>query len=460
MMGRPLSQIRILMGLLSSMSSFVGAAEIRERQITDAPYGHILTNVGVWSPDGRWIAYDVRSDAAGEKFDGSRIEAVNVETCEIRVLYESRHGAHCGVVTFHPKRWQVVFIHGPENPTPEWSYGPYHRHGALVDWDRPGVATTLDARDLIPPFTAGALRGGSHVHVFNAEGDRVSFTYEDHVLATAVRAPGVESNQRNVGVSVIGKPVTVRTGHPRNHDGAAFTVLVTRTVENPAPGSDEIQKAFEEGWIGTQGYRRQDGTWQRHALAFLGHVRGRGGEVHAEVFVVDLPDDLSVAGDVPLQGTERLRPGIPKGVAQRRLTRTGDRKFPGVQGPRHWLRTSPDGSQIAFLMKDDAGVAQLWTVSPNGGEPRQVTRGGDGVTSAFTWSPDGTRVAHVMGGAISVTRVEDGRTERLTVGVDGEDAPRPEACVFSPAGDQIAYVRRPADGNGRRFNQIFVAPVR
>ena len=28
-----------------------------ERQITHAPHGHILTNINVWSPDGRWIVY-------------------------------------------------------------------------------------------------------------------------------------------------------------------------------------------------------------------------------------------------------------------------------------------------------------------------------------------------------------------------------------------------------------------
>ena len=39
----------------------------REVQVTTAEHGHILTNTGVWSPDGRWVVYDVRSDAAGER---------------------------------------------------------------------------------------------------------------------------------------------------------------------------------------------------------------------------------------------------------------------------------------------------------------------------------------------------------------------------------------------------------
>lgn len=48
---------------------------------------------------------------------------------------------------------------------------------------RHGNLQPLDARDLTPPFTPGALRGGSHVHVWDAAGDWVSFTYEDHGLA-------------------------------------------------------------------------------------------------------------------------------------------------------------------------------------------------------------------------------------------------------------------------------------
>ncbi|MCX6906825.1 MAG: hypothetical protein NTY01_02155, partial [Verrucomicrobia bacterium] len=71
-----------------------------ELQVTRGPGGRILTNTGVWSPDSQWIVYDTRSDASGEKFDGNRIEMVNVRSGEVRVLYESRNGAHCGVATF------------------------------------------------------------------------------------------------------------------------------------------------------------------------------------------------------------------------------------------------------------------------------------------------------------------------------------------------------------------------
>jgi len=427
-----------------------------EKQITRGPGGRILTNTGVWSPDGLWIVYDTRPDPAGEVFEGQRIEMVHVRTGEVKVLYQARNGAHCGVATFHPLEPKVVFISGPENPTPDWTYGMSRRQGVIVDASHPGVAINLDARDLTPPFTPGALRGGSHVHVWDPAGEWVSFTYEDQVLSRhTVETADQEVNLRNVGVSVPGRPVRVSRQHPRSHDGESFTVLVTRTAANPLPGSDEIKKAFEEGWVGANGYVRADGSRQRRALAFQGHVVTARGETISEVFLADLPDDLTLAGEGPLAGTETRRPSPPHGVTQRRLTRTSEQKHPGLAGPRHWLRVSPDGTRIAFLMKDDLGVVQLWTVSPQGDLPTQVTRNAWPIGSAFTWSPDGRWIAHVMDGSVCVTEVQTGQTRRWTQATAPDQAPRPEACVFSPDGSMIAYVRR-VPSPVEPANQIFV----
>jgi len=425
--------------------------------------GRILTNIGVWSPDSEWIAYDTRSDPAGETFDGETIEMVHVRTGEVREIFRATRGAHCGVVTFHPREWKVVFILGPEDPTPDWTYCAWHRRGVIVDVPAAGGAAApparrnLDARDIVPPFTPGALRGGTHVHVWDGAGEWVSFTYEDHVLAQrADPSPDRDRNRRNVGVSVPARPVRVRTGHPRNHDGESFTVLVTRTATAPRPGSDEILRAFEEGWVGANGYVRTDGTRQRRALAFQGQVVTAEGGTISEVFIADLPEDVTVPGAGPLEGAEDRMPFPPKGTAQRRLTYSAGRRFPGIQGPRHWLRSSPDGSRIAFLMKDDAGIAQLWTVSPNGGAPRQLTHNAWPIASAFTWSPDGRWIAHAADGSVCMTNTMTGETVRLTSRAPDADAPRPEACVFSPDGREIAYVRSVEEG-GRRSNRIFVA---
>jgi len=432
-----------------------------EQQITFAPHGHILTNTAVWSPDARRIVYDTRSDADGSTFDGTLIQTVDVDTGHIQTLYESRHGACCGVATFHPSADRVVFIRGPEHPDAGWTYGIDRRQGVVVDAARPGVAVELDARDLTPPFTPGALRGGSHVHVFSPDGSRVSFTYDDHILARIAEA-GVDADagRRNIGVSVVGMPVTVPGRHPRNHSGSAFSVLVTRTTIHPTPGSDTYGRAYEEGWVGNAGYVGADGQRVRHAVAFLGDLVALDGTGHAEVFIADLPEALTTPGTGPLAGTAERLPYPPAGVSVRRLTRTSTRKFPGVRGVRHWVRSSPDGSRLAFLMADEAGISQLWTVSPTGGEAVQRTFNPQPVASAFTWSPDGRFIAHVMDGDVCVTRMADGRTQRLTnPAASTADAPLPLACVFSPDGKRIAYLRRVRHADGRRYNQVFVVSI-
>ena len=130
---------------------------------------------------------------------------------------------------------------------------------------------------------------------------------------------------------------------------------------------------------------------------------------------------------------------LRRGFVQHRLTRTSHRKFPGIQGPRHWLRSSPDGSKIGFFMKDDNGVAQFWIVSPSGGEPQQVTDSPAPMASAFTWHPDGRRAACVIDNSVSSIDTVRGTVTRLTANTT--EPPRPEACVFSPDGSRIVFVR-------------------
>ena len=129
-----------------------------EKQLTFGPQNRILTNINVWSPDSHWIVYDIRPDAEGSVFEGNRIEAVKLEG-QIKTLFQSSNGAHCGVATWHPCEDKVIFILGPEHPTPDWQYGPTHRQGVIVDFNQPNQKHNLDARDLTAS-TLGALRGG------------------------------------------------------------------------------------------------------------------------------------------------------------------------------------------------------------------------------------------------------------------------------------------------------------
>jgi len=417
-----------------------------EKQITFAARQHQLTNINVWTADSQWLAFDVRP--SGASFTSQTIERVNVTTGQVEVLYRAQHGAHVGVVTVSPDLSpRYVCIHGPEHPDAAWHYDFHHRRGVIIEH---GTATNLDACDITPPFTPGALRGGSHVHVFSPDGSRLSFTYNDHVM----HARDSRQDLRNVGIAVPLHPVTPVKQHPREYDGSYFCLLVSQTHVQPVPGSDQINRAYEECWVGNHGYQKPDGSWQRWAIAFIGDTLTTQGTKRPEVFIVDLPDaleDYARAGDAPLEGSREQLPAPPAGVRQRRLTVSD-----GVAlQPRHWLRAAPDGSVIAFLMADTAQVIQLWAVSPNGGEPRQITQLNHSIQSAFSWHPDGQSIAFICDNSVMRCDVSSGDCQRLTHRT--EAAPSGDAVVWSPDGTLIAFMRE-VDG-WRQLFTVAAGPV-
>ncbi|MCZ4059702.1 DUF3748 domain-containing protein [Pantoea sp. LMR881] len=402
---------------------------MREKQITFAQRHHQLTNINVWTADSQWLAFDVRP--SGALFTSQTIERVNVFTGAVEVLYQAKEGAHVGVVTVSPDMPpRYVCIHGPEHPDEIWHYDFHHRRGVIV---QNGEAHNLDACDITPPFTPGALRGGSHVHVFSPDGSRLSFTYNDHVMHELE----VSQDLRNVGIAVPLHAVTPQKQHPREYDGSHFCLLVSRTTTQPERGSDEINRAYEECWIGSQGYQKPDGSWQRWAIAFIGDTLTAQGDKQPDIFIVDLPEaleDYARAGDAPLEGSSKTLPAPPAGVNQRRVTFTGL-----AQQPRHWLRASPDGSAIAFLKADDQGVIQLWTVSPNGGAAQQITQLTNSIQSAFSWQPEGKAIAFISDNSVMRCDMASGMCQRLTDRRD--EAPSGDAVVYSPDGKQIAFMR-------------------
>lgn len=421
---------------------------VGEKQLTFDARGHQLTNINVWTADSQWLVYDVRPQ--GSVFSGSTIERINITSGAIETLYRATQGAHVGVVTVSAEASpRYAFIHGPENPDERWKYDFHYRRGTILNPVESSTAVTLDAFDMTEPYTAGALRGGSHVHVFSPDGSRLSFTYNDHVMHEL----DVRQDLRNVGVALAGYPVSATKRHPREYDGSHFCVLVSKTTATPGLGSDQINRAYEEGWIGEQGYLKADGRRQRWALAFIGDTLSTHGEKLPEVFVVDLPEDdeaYAQAGDLPLQGTANSLPAPPAGVVQRRLTFTGERPYPGVAlQPRHWLRASADGRLIAFLMKDVGGVVQLWGISPTGGEPQQLSRAESDIQSAFSWHPEGKKLALVCDNSVMLLDVASGELQRLTQRT--ERPPCADAVVFSPDGQHVAFMREISG-----FNQLFI----
>ena len=301
------------MGLWSALHK-VRAGQ--DRVLTDGRnHGHCLAPSGAWSPDSEWIVYDTRSDAAGQKFDGGAIQCVNVRSGQVRTLYRTRNGAACGVASWNPRRdkREVVFVHGPENPTASYFYAPHQRRGVRVDasaqlrrpkWhrepemdakaasagvaDHPEVAEVerampsgkiarggepvvtslvparwpcrnLDARDLLgPQFTDGALRGGTGDHQYSPDGALVASSYVDAVLLRN-QASGAYGRVETACVCTAVTTLDGRGGvevdkeeHPRNHDGDGWTVVATSHEDAPRVGSDEISNATREAWIGAR----------------------------------------------------------------------------------------------------------------------------------------------------------------------------------------------------------------
>ena len=409
------------------------------RVVTDAPHGHVLANRNCWSPDGRWLVYDVRADET--VFDGRRVERVNVDTGAVETVFRSE--APVGVPTYGPGG-RLVVLAAPDDD-PDWPYAAWHRHGLLLTGGR---AERLDAADYGPPFFFGALRGGTHLHTFSPRGGRVASTYEDHVLATSTD-PAAAENRRTVAVTDLSRPVRVDRDHPRNADGH-FTFVAARVSDEPTPGGDEISRAFSDAWVGRDDSR----------IAFLGRVRLEDGRDADELFVTDIGSLV----DPPDVGTLTTRPQPPSTVRQRRITRTQDEPFPGVSGPRFWPVGDADGSSVAVYRRDAAGRVRLCVVAVADdrpparpvGEWRFVTSGAFEPTSAFTWSPAAPLVAFAADGSVFVADVRTNAETRITERRD--DGPTHHACVFSPDGRRIAYMR-PVETQAGTFDQIAVVDV-
>jgi hypothetical protein len=435
---------------------------VMERQLTSGAMNHCLDNNDNFSADDRWLAYDTRDGGIG---GNALIGRVEVATGRTEIVYREPGarpwGPGVGAASFSPAEDCVDFIRGLSSASAERPYEIWRRTGAMVRMGLPGELHLLDARDVTAPFTPGALRGGTHRHEWSADGRWIGFTYNDALLAEKEAHTGRRFNLRTIGVaSRLGPPVRVHPG-PENHDGEMFAVVAARVTADPRPGSDEISRAFEDAWVGREGYRKADGSWQRRARAFLGTLRAGDGRDLTEVFVADIPERIDVPGaDGPLEGTPASMPNPPQGSTQRRLTFTGSRRFPGVAlEPRHWVRSSPDGAWIAFLARDDSGAVQAHFVSPNGGPVLQVTRETSPIESCVRWSPDGARLLYVCGGAVTVCGARPGSacfglSQALTAPAD----PPPTSPVWSHDGRTIAFDRLVAQG-AAAWRQIFVVPA-
>ncbi len=320
-----------------------------------------------------------------------------------------------------------------------------------------------EGRSIQEPFTKGALRGGTHAHTWSTDGKWISFTYNDYLMECLEKNPLSERKDlRTIGVMTMVENVHeyheagenagigVRQQCPaENFRGSYFAIITAEVTENPKFGSDEIERAFDECWLGKNGYIKEDGSQQARAIAFQGNVRSADGTLVTEVFIADIPNDItqSLAGK-PLEGTLDTRPNMPAGFTQRRITFTTDRKYPGLQGPRFRLRSSADGSQIYFLMKDDNGIVQIYSVNSAENteniitnQPlKQITNFKYSVQSQFNLSPDDKYISVVSNNQIYLVRTQDGSTTSVGERYSEREAPI-NGVNWSPDGESLIYNR-------------------
>jgi hypothetical protein len=427
--------------------------EFTEQQLTFNAQGHTINNTQIFSPDDQWIVFDTRNDDGGIRGTGS-IEMVNVHSGEIRTLYkttnQTQYGPGVGAATFSPAANRVLFLHGIRNADQNRPYDFSRRTGVAIDIDHPFQPIFEDARNIVAPFTPGALRGGTHAHSWSGDGKRISCTYNDYVLEQAAKKDSTIKDLRTVVIMAPGK-VTVPENGEENNNGDMFSAAIVKVTPTPICNSDDIDKAFDETWIGKKGYQKTSGEWQPYAIAFQGNVRDEQDKTKTEIFVADIPTDITrPAQDAPIEGTSTTRPNPPYGTTQRRITHTPD----GVQGPRHWLRSTSDGKLIAFLAKDNKGIVQVFAVSSNGGNIKQLTFNDFPVQTSFNFSPDDQHLAYIADNSIFINDLRTNTASRITKKFPDAEAPV-NGVVWSHDGKALACNRYATTSEGR-FLQIFL----
>lgn len=407
--------------------------------ITNSSSGHTLHHNGVFSQDEKWIVFDGRNDDTkiGET---STIGIVNVETGEEKVIYTTRnqtiHGPGVGAVSFSPVENKVIFIHGLADANEEKPYAMSRRTGVGIDLQQPHKPFFYDARDVTSPYTAGSLRGGTHSHCWSSDGQFISFTYNDEFVDPDLRVVGVMFPAESA------IKVDVTAG---NNEGIMYSAIVTDVVRNPKPGSNEINKAFDECWI--NGYINSDGEKVSHAIAFQGNVLNQEGKQVTEIFIVDI-DQSKILADSEAVGKEGERPQVPKGIQQKRLTFSEK----GLSDTRHWLRASPDGKYIFALAKDEKDLNQIVQVNISSGEMVYLSQNNHSIDFSFNLNSDGSRICYVAGNAIYVFDLKEKISDRLTH--DTESGKIIGAPSFSPKGEFVIYNQYVKHADGQEYLQI------
>ena len=391
-------------------------------RITSSSKGHMLHHNGVFSRDGKWLVFDGRNDETkiGET---ATIGMVNVETGKERALYQTTnqtiYGPGVGAVSFSPVEDQVIFIHGLPDANEDCPYAMSRRTGMLVDIHQEGRAFSADARDVSTLYVPGSLRGGTHSHCWSPNGTMLSFTYNDEL---------VEPDLRVVGVMLKPETDIIVDKRSGNSNGRYYSAIVSDVVANPVPGSDEINKAFDECWLSPA----TDGTTDHYAIAFQGNTISAKGQLVTEIFVVEI-DREKILADKAAVGKEGERPKVPKGIRQRRLTYGAN-----LSDFRHWLRSSEDGQYIYALAKDEKGNNQVIRCAVNSGELSFVTDNPFSISSPFNLCKENKKITFIAENNVFVYDMDSNECIQITH--NGLNDPKVNgAPSFSPDGSFVVY---------------------
>lgn len=404
-------------------------------QLTFGSYGHTLHHSQVISPDNEWVVYDTRNEDSQIGIT-TRIERVNQFTKEVEVLYEvsdpNDFGPGVGAVTYSPKQDQVIFIHGISNASKDLPYGMSRRSGVGINVNLPNKPFYMDARNIYEPFIKGALRGGTHSHAWNFEGDKISFTYNDFVLEQNKIA-----DERVVGVMYSKEVYIGEDDSVECFSGKMFSIIISKIVDSATFGSDEIEKAFDECWLGNQ-----------NSIVFQGWVRDLNGNRKTEIFKVDLPENLDfIAENDLIEGSLFLRPQVPSLIKQKRVTNT----LKGVSSFRHWLRASPDGKFVYFLMEDNDSVINLYQLKLANNEVSQLTYHKTSIQSPFNIAPKGNQLIYFCNHILyCFDLVKNESIQLLSYDLDYYGIPN-----FDKIGDYIFFNKYIKAENTSKFLQIF-----
>ena len=392
------------------MSEWILSPSHRLRQLSFDLIGHTLNHRQIFSPNGRFAYFDARN-ADAEIISTDRIGRIDLHSGEIdwvyRVAKPNPWGPGVGAVSCHPKQERLVFIHGLDHCGVDYPYGVTRRFGAILDVQHlsPSLIEHAEARCFASVPPCGALRGGTHAHSWSADGQAISFTYNDAWVEHRHREGIGPADLRTVGVMWCDTPVEVDLPHSpslsgENFSGAAYAVVAAKISAEPTPGTDAIESAREECFLGRS----------RNAIAFIGRVRSDRGQAIDEVFVSRWPDNPVLPwGKCSVDSEGRLEP--PAFVKTSRVTRSESRRFPGISTPRSWLITSPDGATVYCPVLDDAGVVQVSAIDVESGRIDCLSRLTANLESPLALDQSGTRMSMMSEGRIGILDVKTREVE-------------------------------------------------